>query len=167
MPGIWHCAAVVCKIAAFIALAGTGPPVILRFVSCSGWRWLPVALALVLAGCSSDWMLAQQRAEQANTTPPVNYRDDIVAFMRIYLNDPTGVRDAFVSEPALRTLDSVNRYTVCLRYNARHSNGKYAGSKDSLVLFRVGRLDRIVDDARGQCKNAAYQPFHALERLSR
>ena len=49
------------------------------------------------------------------------YRADIVAFMRTYLNDPTGVRDAFISEPALRTLESADRYTVCLRYTARNA----------------------------------------------
>ena len=82
--------------------------------------------------------------------------------MRTYLNDPTGVRDALISEPALRTLESADRYAVCLRYTARN-----AASKDSLVLFRDGRLDRIIDTARETCKDAAYQPFPELERLSR
>jgi hypothetical protein len=82
--------------------------------------------------------------------------------MRTYLNDPTGVRDAFISEPALRTLEDAERYTVCLRYTARN-----AASKDSLVLFRDGRLDRIVDAAREACKDAAYAPFPELQRLSR
>ena len=106
---------------------------------------------------------------QANTTPPApSYKADIVAFMRTYLNDPTGVRDAFISEPALRTLENVDRYTVCLRYTARKSGGQeYAASKDSLVVFRDGRLDRIVDNARETCKDAAYQPFRELEQLSR
>ena len=40
-------------------------------------------------------------------------------------------------------------------------------SKDSLVLFRDGRLDRVIDTARETCKDAAYQPFRDLERLSR
>ena len=59
-------------------------------------------------------------------------------------------------------LENVDRYTVCLRYTARN-----AASKDSLVLFRDGRLDRVIDTAREICKDAAYQPFHELERLSR
>jgi len=130
-------------------------------------RWLALVGALALAGCNSDWMHARERNEQANTTPPTNYKADIVAFMHTYLNDPTGVRDAFVSAPELRTLDNASRYVVCLRYNARSSSGKYAGGKDSLVLFRDGRLDRIVDNAREQCKDASYQPFRELERMSR
>ena len=100
-------------------------------------------------------------------TAPVNYRADILAFMHTYLNDPRGVRGAFISEPSKRTLDNVERYVVCLRYNARKSNGQYAGSKDSLVLFHDGRLDRVVDNAKEQCKDAAYQPFPELERMSR
>jgi hypothetical protein len=129
---------------------------------------LSAALLLLLTGCSSDWMTARERSEVINNTPPTsNYRTEIVAFMRTYLNDPTNVHDAFVSEPTMRTLDNVSRYTVCLRYNARTSNGQYAGSKDSIVLFRNGRLDRIVDNARGQCKDAAYQPFRELETMMR
>ena len=129
-------------------------------------------VALALAGCNSEWLAQRNRTVQANTTPPISYRTDIVAFMRTYLNDPTGVRDAFVSEPALRTFESLDRYSVCIRYNARKSNNQYAGSKDSLVLFRDGRLDRLVEldrfpGGRDICKDAAYQPFPELQHLER
>jgi hypothetical protein len=133
-----------------------------------GLRWLALAVSLALAGCNAEWLNSRDRAVQANTQPPgPSYKADIVAFMRTYLNDPTGVRDAFVSEPTLRTLENVDRYTVCLRYTARKGGGQYAASKDSLVLFRDGRLDRIIDNAREACKDAAYRPFPELERLSR
>ena len=57
---------------------------------------------------------------------------------------------------------------VCLRYTARKGYGQpYAASKDSLVLFREGRLDRIIDAAKEACKDAAYQPFRELEQLKR
>jgi hypothetical protein len=36
-----------------------------------------------------------------------------------------------------------------------------------MVLFRDGRLDRLVDNAKEQCKDAAYQPFPELEHMSR
>jgi hypothetical protein len=72
-----------------------------------------------------------------------------------------------VSEPALKTFDNVSRYVVCVRYNARRTDGGYAGPKDSLVLFRDGRLDRIIDNGREACRDAAYQPFPELERLTR
>jgi hypothetical protein len=128
------------------------------------------ALAIILTGCTAyqtDLQYARTRNEAANKIAPVNYRADIVDFMRTYLNDPTRVRGAFVSEPVLRTFELSDRYATCLRYNARKSDGQYAGSKDSLVLFRDGRLDRVVDNAREQCKDAAYQPFPELERMTR
>jgi len=135
----------------------------------AGLRSAALAFSIALAGCNSDWLNARDRAINAYATPPgPNYKADVVAFMRTYLNDPTGVRDAFISEPALRPLESVDRYSVCLRYTARKGYGQpYAASKDSLVLFREGRLDRIVDAAREACKDAAYQPFHELEQLKR
>ena len=126
-----------------------------------------MVLAIGLAGCNAEWLRSRERADQANTTPPISYRSDITAFMRTYLNDPTRVRGAAVSEPALKDFDNASRYAVCLRYNARNSTGQYAGPKDSLVLFRDGHLDRIVDNARETCKDAAYQPFPELEQLTR
>jgi hypothetical protein len=128
------------------------------------------AVALTLAACNSEWMASRERTLQANTTPPISYRTDIVAFMRTYLNDPRGVHDAYISEPALRTFESLDRYSVCIRFNARKSNGQYAGSKDNLVLFRDGRLDRVVEldrlpGGRDICKDAAYQPFPELQKM--
>jgi hypothetical protein len=133
-----------------------------------------LAFALAACGTDSEYTRQRDRVEQAVTTYPPNYKSEIVAFMRTYLNDPTGVRDAYVSEPTLRALDGMSRYSVCVRYNAK-SGGQYAGPKDALVLFRDGRLDRFIDArlgpgpdmAREQCKTAAYVPFPELGRLSR
>lgn len=132
-------------------------------------RWLLPALMLVLGGCSqyqADLQYARNRNDEAFKTPPISYRSDIVAFMRSYLNDPSRVRGAYVTEPALRTFDNTDRYVSCLRYTARKSDGQYAASKDSLVVYRDGRLDRVVDNARELCKDAAYQPFPELERMT-
>jgi len=126
-----------------------------------------LALATGLAGCNAEWLRSRELAAEANTTPPISYRSDITQFMRTYLNDPTRIRDAALSEPALKDFDNASRYAVCVRYNARKSDGQYAGPKVSLVLFRYGRLDRIVDNAREACKDAAYQPFPELEQLTR
>ena len=133
-------------------------------------RRLILVVPLLVAGCSSDWMYQQESSLQAHSVFPQNYRAEIVALMRTYLNDPTGVRDAFVSEPIQRTVEGINRYTSCVRYNAKKVGGQYAGSRDSMVLFRGGRLERIVDNemvARGQCKDAAYTPFPELQQMAR
>src|SRR5215212_6359474 len=119
-----------------------------RFILRDVLRFAALAFSLALAGCNSEWLGARDRAITANTTPPgPSYKADIVAFMRTYLNDPTGVRDAFISAPALRTLEGAELYAVCLRYTPRN-----ASSKDSVVLFRDGRLDRMIDTARESCK---------------
>jgi hypothetical protein len=129
---------------------------------------LALLLALALAGCSSDWVQARDEARSANTmAPAATYRSDIVAFMHTYLNNPVGVRDAYISDPALRTVEGASRNSVCLRYTARKNDGQYAPSKDSLVMFREGRLDRVVDNGREPCKDAAYHPFPELERMTR
>jgi hypothetical protein len=138
---------------------------------------LAIAVALALAACGQIalWREAVERTEEANTIYPQNYRSDILSFMRSYLNDPTQIRGAFVSEPEIKTVDGLRRYAVCIRYNARKSGGQYAGSRDNIVLFRQGRLDRIVDAARDpreareireHCKDAELKPFPELERLS-
>ncbi len=142
-----------------------------------GRLMLVLALVFTLGGCNSEWLHNRERGERANTTYPPQYRSEIVAFMRTYLNDPTKVRDAYISAPTLRNVDSASRYSVCLRYNARNSDGRYVGSRDNLVLFRDGRFDRLIDSrldrgggpdvARELCKDAPYQRFPELEALTR
>ena len=96
--------------------------------------------------------------------------------MRTSLNDPTNVRDASVAEPAIKSVESADRYLVCLRYNAKKGGGQYAGNKETIVTVKQGRLDRIVDatreprearQARELCKDMAMKPFPELERLTR
>jgi hypothetical protein len=131
---------------------------------------MSLLLAGLVAACSSDWQYQREAAIQAHGVFPQNYRAEIVALMRSYLNDPTGVRDAYVSEPAQRPIEGINRYVSCVRYTAKKTGGQYSPSRDSLVLFRSGRLDRIVDTeiiARTQCKDAAYKPFPELQQMTR
>ena len=90
--------------------------------------------------------------------------------MRTYLNDPTGVRDAYVSEPTQRTIDGANRYFSCMRYNAKKTGGQYAPSRDShgAVPRRPPRPHRGQRDGRAsQCKDAAYVPFPELQQMTR
>ena len=132
-------------------------------------RWLIVPLSLLLGSCSSEWTSQRQFTAEVNNVYPQNYKSEIVALMRTYLNDPSGVRDAYISEPSQRSIEGVSRYSVCVRYDARTTRGQYAGSRDSMVLFRGGRLDRIVDNemVRLQCRTASYTPFPELQQISR
>jgi hypothetical protein len=124
-----------------------------------------MSAALALGACGG---VHNQRSEPAEPNiVPANYKSDILAFLRTYLNDPTKIRGAFVSEPALMQVGGTQRYVSCLRFNARKSNGDYEGSKDRLVLFLAGRLDTMLIAKPDQCAKAVYQPFPELERLSR
>lgn len=119
-----------------------------------------------------DYVASNQRS---NTAPPQNYKAEILALMRTYLNDPTQVRDAFISEPVIKPVDGAERYVVCMRYNAKKSDGKYAGNKDIVVTFRDGRLNRLIDardprenrEAREQCNTVPLRPFVELQQLTR
>lgn len=98
---------------------------------------------------------------------PTNYRSEMLAAMHAYLNDPTGIRDAAVAQPALKPTANGTRYVVCLRFNGKENNGVYAGDKQIAAEFRAGRFDDFLDPAaaREPCAGAVYGPFPELEQL--
>jgi hypothetical protein len=134
-----------------------------------------IFIPLLLAGCGTDIepTQGQLRAmwEESNVAP-VDYKHDILAFMRSYLNDPTQVKDGAVSAPARKTLpgDPGERIVSCLRYNAKKGGGAYTGVKTGVVVYGSGKLDRFIDApkvAQAVCEGATYQPFPELGRLTR
>jgi hypothetical protein len=131
---------------------------------------LAVPVAVLVCACSQD--MPSVLTVETNILP-ANYRAEILAYLRNYLNDPTGVRDAAIGEPELRTLpatqtaSATQRYMVCVRYNAKDSTGKYQGSRDYQVAFLSGRLDTLVPVRGEQCAKANWQPFPELEKLRR
>jgi hypothetical protein len=128
------------------------------------------ALAGALAACAGgdgDSVLRDDRRSEAVNIAPANARSDLVAFLRIYLNDPSRIRDATISEPVLKQVGPVRRYVVCVRYNARDSTGKYTGAKDRLAIFVGGKLDQLLEQPRDLCGGVEQRPFSELERLTR
>jgi hypothetical protein len=97
---------------------------------------------------------------------PDRYRAEILAYQRSYLNDPTGIRSAAISQPALRKVGTVERYVVCVRFNAKSAAGAYADVREHLAIFLAGKLDQM-GVTREQCRDAVYEPFPELERLAR
>lgn len=134
-------------------------------------RWLVLTIALALAGCGKtlDELSSDQRKADwsAANVYPADYRAELIAYLRTYLNDPIGVREAAISEPALRPIGQGDRYIVCVRFNAKRPGGDYVGAKDHLVIYAGGKLDRYVESAGESCKNAPYAAFPELERLTR
>ena len=98
---------------------------------------------------------------------PGNYRVEVLAFLKTYLNDPVGVRDAVMAEPVERVVGGRQRYVVCLRFSARESDGGYREPRERGILFVDGRLDRIIENAAEPCAGVAYAPFAELGRLTR
>jgi len=135
-------------------------------------RFVLLLALLAIGGSASD--LGPSAAEltaqwEAQNVFPQNYKQDLLAFLRTYLNDPSHIRAAGVSQPQLKTVGPGQRYIACVRYNARNSEGKYAGSADGAAVYVSGKLDRFLDGKQAQpyCKDAAYAPFPELERLTR
>ena len=128
-----------------------------------------LALALICAGCSkySEGTYTQATVTGEANILPTNYRADAIAFLRTWLNDTSNVRDAVISEPALKQAGRVERYIVCVRFNAKNSLGQYEGTKERMIVFLAGKLDTMVDVRRDECAGARYQPFPELERLAR
>jgi hypothetical protein len=135
------------------------------------WRWTGFILgpALLLGACahggrSSD---APTPEEAEINTPPTNYKADILGAMHAYLNDPTGIRDTGITEPAIKDVEKNRRYVACVRFNAKKAGKEYAGTKEIAAVFIVGRFDRFIEKAQEQCAGATYAPFPELEKLSR
>ncbi len=129
-------------------------------------------LSIPLAGCltSDDGGGSTTFTDDrgvANQPFPDRYRDQILAFMRTYLNNPVGVREAGIAEPVQRTVGGRLRYVVCLRYSAKDTDGNYRPARERGVLFVDGRLDRILDNAAEPCAGASYAAFPDLEKMSR
>ena len=145
----------------------------------------------VLAGCTTE--LGPTQAElrsnwDAQNVFPQNYKTDLLAFLRTYLNNPVGIRSASVSAPVLKKAGPGERYVVCITYNARDTFGKYTGPKEAVAVFVSGKLDRFAElgrerqqtgEAEGEasaerqrapremCKDATFAPFPELEALRR
>jgi hypothetical protein len=135
-------------------------------------RWLAVPVLLVLGACASNLEPSPAELEarwNAQNVFPQNYKQDLLAFLRTYLNDPSHIREAGVSQPQLKKVGPGDRYVACVRYNARKSGGQYAGVKDGAAIYVSGKLDRFIDGKEVQlyCRDTAYAPFPELGRLTR
>lgn len=147
--------------------------------------WLFLLIGIVLGGCSGAAEYeaeARRKALEAQNVMPHNYKPDLLAFMRSYLNNPENVRSAALSEPQRLMVEGTERYAACVRYDAKNSAGRYLGLRDHLAVFVSGKFDRLIElgrtgvtpDAadrnkalRDFCAAAAYQAFPELERLRR
>jgi hypothetical protein len=116
----------------------------------------------------------------------VRYKDDLPAFFRTYLNDPTDIRDAAISQPVLMKVDVVDRYIACVRYNAKKTGGQYGGVQTGAAVYIGGKFDTLVSlsrrggsgaaggsesserkNLRDYCAAAAYEPLPEIMSIAR
>ena len=134
-------------------------------------RYLGVLLLpLLLAACQTDdagGTMSFTSASDASQPLPTDYRAEILAFMRTYLNNPVGVREAMIAEPVQRTVGGRVRYVTCLKFADRQTDGTYRDVREHAILFVNGRLDRIIPNPGDECAGAVYAAFPDLEKMQR
>ncbi len=140
---------------------------------------LIIGLAVSLMGCGS--VRSREEREALINIYPDNYRADLLAALHTYVSDPTGIRDAYVSDPTISPIGRQTRYAACVRFNARNSNGRYVGTRDVLAVFVAGRFDQFIDAStplgpaneanptfvKELCSAAEYKRFPELEAMRR
>jgi hypothetical protein len=136
---------------------------------------LLISLMVVLGACGHGLI---PDGDEINVYP-TNYKSDILAAMHTYLNNPTGIRDAAISEPTLKSTGvveqpdnlpqlgpyTVNRYVACLRFTPKKNASEYGGAKEIAVVFMRGRPDRFVDLPKTECTGVTYAAFPELQKL--
>src|SRR5262249_52375611 len=101
---------------------------------------------------------------------PTNYKSDILAAMHTYLNNPTGIRDAVISEPTLKSTgvveqpdnlpllgrQTINRYVACLRFTPKKNASEYGGTKEDVVVVKLGPPGPHFHFAKKECTRVPY-----------
>jgi hypothetical protein len=122
---------------------------------------LLLGLMLALGACGHNLV---PDGDEINVYP-TNYKSDILAAMHAYLNNPTGIRDAAISEPTMKSSGTVNRYVACLRFTPKKNASEYGGTREIAAVFMGGRLDRFVDLPKTECTGVTYAAFPELQKL--
>ena len=109
-------------------------------IKCAAILLLPIALAACAGGFlgSDEGRSMSYTADRDGTNQPFpnNYRAEMLAFMKTYLNNPVGVHDAMIAEPVQRTVSGHMRYVSCLRFAPRESDGSYREPRERAIVYR-------------------------------
>jgi len=129
-------------------------------------------LTLVLGGCGSSLSdFSFGKAPPAPPPPdpilyPDHYREKIAEFIRTYLDNPSRIRDAAVTEPVLRMVAGTQHYVACVRYNARDTTtGAYQGVETKQATFLGGNLVQFLPPEGDACNGLVFQRFPTLETM--
>jgi hypothetical protein len=128
---------------------------------------LPVVLAACAGSDEGKSISFTDDRGVTNQPFPNNYRAEVLAFMRTYLNNPVGVHDGAMADPVQRTVGGRLRFVSCLRFTPRESDGSYRDVRERAIVFVDGRLDHMVENAGEVCTGVVYAPFPELEKMTR
>jgi hypothetical protein len=121
-------------------------------------------VAGALAGCAHH--KSDSDGTNALNAYPANYKADILGAMHAYLDNPTGIRDAAIGEPALKSAAGTTRYVVCVKFNGkRNRSNDYAGTREIAAEFMAGRFNQFIENIKDLCAGTAYTPFPELQKL--
>jgi hypothetical protein len=129
------------------------------------------AALAVLAGCSSLENLnpfGDSSSKDVAVDPnlvPANYKAEIIATIPTLYADPSGIRDAYYSDPAIRPDTGATVYQSCVRFNPRGPGGQYLGDREYVAYYYGGHLSQFFRATDDRCAKAAYRPFPEIERL--
>jgi hypothetical protein len=134
-------------------------------------RYLAMVLPLALAACgtSDDSHIISFTGDRgvADQPFPGNYRTEVLAFMKTYLNNPAGLHETGLAEPVQRTVGGRLRYVNCIRYAAKEADGSYREPRERAIVYVDGRLDRVAENSNELCAGSTYAPFPELAALTR
>lgn len=134
-------------------------------------RLVLALLTLMLGGCGSsfsDFGFGKMPPPPPPPNPtlfPDHYREKIAEFVRTYLDNPSRIRDASITEPVLRPVAGTPHYVVCVRYNPRNSSNQYEGLQTKQATFLGGNLVQFLPPEGDACNGLAFQRFPALETM--
>jgi hypothetical protein len=131
-----------------------------------------VVLGAALGGCSGSDSGSSFVFGKEKEPPPLNptlfpdkYKTEIADFLRLYLNNPTKVKDAYLGQPVLKPVAGQPQYITCVRYNARDTKGQYTGNETKLAIFLGGKMIQLMPGNPEMCANLAYQRFPEIENM--
>ncbi len=132
-----------------------------------------VAMAIsasLIGGCSGssipDLSSYYKEKPTGQNIVPADYKQELAAYLRTYIDNPRQVRDASIGTPVLRPVGSGQpRYVTCVRYNPRNFENKYEGNKEKLAIFIDGRMNQFLDSDPQICPGLAYQRYPEIENM--
>ncbi|MBX9824728.1 MAG: hypothetical protein K2Y27_07000 [Xanthobacteraceae bacterium] len=138
-----------------------------------GFQVAVILAAPLIGGCSgssiSDLSFSSKDKAAASTGDPnafpADYKQELAAFLRTYIDNPRLVRDAAIGTPVLRPVSGQPRYVTCVRYNPRNFENKYEGNREKLVIFLGGRMNQFLESDPQICPSLAYQRYPEIENM--